>query len=247
MQMYPAQELERAMKVKEVITRAMSGQINWIQAAEILGMSDRQLRRWRQRWEAHGYDGLFDRRTQRPSPKRGAGGRGRASVAAVPGAVFRFQREAFCREAPRRAPDRAELHMGEDGPADGGLVQRAPKRGGHRKARPRRPLPGMLLHIDGSSHRWIPGLGRDVDMIVVFDDATSEVYYARLVEEESTATVMAGVKQVVEERGVFCALYSGSGQSLRLHAQGGRAAGPAGEDPGRTGPEPDGDRVDRGA
>ena len=70
MQMYPAQELERAMKVKEVITRAMSGQINWIQAAEILGMSDRQLRRWRQRWEAHGYDGLFDRRTQRPSPKR---------------------------------------------------------------------------------------------------------------------------------------------------------------------------------
>ena len=66
----------------------------------------------------------------------------------------------------------------------------------------------MLLHIDGSSHRWIPGLGRDVDMIVVFDDATSEVYYARLVEEESTATVMAGVKQVVEERGVFCALYS---------------------------------------
>ena len=53
-----------------LITRAMSGQINWIQAAEILGMSDRQLRRWRQRWEAHGYDGLFDRRTQRPSPKR---------------------------------------------------------------------------------------------------------------------------------------------------------------------------------
>jgi transposase len=71
MQLYPARALERAMKVKEVITRAMSGQINWMQAAEILGMSDRQLRRWRGRWAKHGYDGLFDRRTQRPSPKRG--------------------------------------------------------------------------------------------------------------------------------------------------------------------------------
>ena len=70
MQTYPARELERAMKVKEVIGRAMSGQINWMQAAEILGISDRQLRRWRYRWEKHGYDGLFDRRTQRPSPKR---------------------------------------------------------------------------------------------------------------------------------------------------------------------------------
>ena len=60
MQLYPARALERAMKIKEVITRAMSGEINWIQAAEILGMSDRRLRRWRQRWEEHGYDGLFD-------------------------------------------------------------------------------------------------------------------------------------------------------------------------------------------
>jgi hypothetical protein len=70
MHLYPARVLERAMKIKEVITRAMSGKINWIQAAEILGMSDRQLRRWRNRWSTHGYDGLFDYRTRRPSPKR---------------------------------------------------------------------------------------------------------------------------------------------------------------------------------
>src|SRR6185295_18566343 len=70
MPLYPARALERAMKIREVITRAISGKINWIQAAEILGMSDRQLRRWRIRWDKLGYDGLFDHRTQRPSPRR---------------------------------------------------------------------------------------------------------------------------------------------------------------------------------
>ena len=84
-------------------------------------------------------------------------------------------------------------------------------------------------------------------MIVVFDDATSEVYYARLVEEESTATVMAGVKQVVEERGVFCALYSDRASHFVYTPKAGGPPDRAGEDPGRTGPEPDGDRVDRGA
>src|SRR6266516_4461230 len=70
MPLYPVRALERAMKISEVITRAISGKINWIQAAEILGMSDRQLRRWRGNWAKYGYNGLFDRRTQRPSPKR---------------------------------------------------------------------------------------------------------------------------------------------------------------------------------
>src|SRR6476646_8767515 len=70
MHLYPARALERAMKISEVITRAINGKINWIQAAEIVGMSDRQLRRWRKRWDRYGYDGLFDHRTKRPSPKR---------------------------------------------------------------------------------------------------------------------------------------------------------------------------------
>ena len=70
MPLYPARALERAMKISEVITRAISGKINWIEAAEILGMSDRQLRRWRNRWDKYGYGGLFDHRTRQPSPKR---------------------------------------------------------------------------------------------------------------------------------------------------------------------------------
>jgi len=70
MGLYPARALERTMKVQEVILRAISGKILWMQAAEILGISDRSLRRWKQRYEEHGYDGLLDRRRQQPSPKR---------------------------------------------------------------------------------------------------------------------------------------------------------------------------------
>ena len=84
------------------------------------------------------------------------------------------------------------------------------KRGPHRRRRPRRPLPGMLLHIDGSKHRWLND-DRWYDLIVILDDATSEIYYAQLVKEESTRTVMAGLREVIEKQGLFCALYSDRG------------------------------------
>jgi hypothetical protein len=70
MSLYPARALERAMKIQEVILRAASGKILWMQAAEILGISPRSMQRWKRRYEEHGYDGLFDRRQKRPSPKR---------------------------------------------------------------------------------------------------------------------------------------------------------------------------------
>jgi transposase InsO family protein len=88
-----------------------------------------------------------------------------------------------------------------------GLVRKRGRRGVHRRRRPRRPLPGMLLHLDGSSHRWL-GEGRRYDLLVVLDDASSEIYYAQLVEEESTRTVLAALREVVEKKGLFCALYS---------------------------------------
>jgi hypothetical protein len=81
-----------------------------------------------------------------------------------------------------------------------GLVKRGRKRGVHRKRRPRRPLPGMLLHIDGSHHRWFQD-ERWYDLLVILDDATSQIYYAQLVEEESTLTVMAALREVIERQG----------------------------------------------
>ena len=133
MPLYPARALERAMKISEVITRAISGKINWIQAAEILGMSDRQLRRWRKRWEEHGYDGLFDHGTQQPNPKR-------VPLAEV-GAVLKLYREKYF---DLNVKHFAEKLHGEEQIAlsytwvktalqNAGLVKRYAKRGPHRR------------------------------------------------------------------------------------------------------------------
>ena len=106
-----------------------------------------------------------------------------------------------------------------------GLVKRYRKRGPHRKKRPRRPLTGMMLHVDGSRHRWIPGLDQYQDLIVIFDDATSEVYDVKLVEEESTVTVMAALKRVVEAtRSVLFPVF-GPWQPHGMDTEGGRTGG----------------------
>ena len=235
MALYPVRALERAMKISEVITRAMSGKINWIQAAEILGMSDRQLRRWRGHWEKYGYDGLFDRRMRRPSPKRVAVGEVEKVLGLYRERYFDLNVKHFVEKLHEEHGIGLSYTWVKTALQAAGMVRGYAKRGVHRKRRPRRPLPGMLLHIDGSSHRWIPGLDRPLDMIAVLDDATSEAYYARLVDEESTATIMAALKQVIEQRGVFCALYSdrashfvytpkaGQGPDRRVKTQVGRA------------------------
>jgi hypothetical protein len=90
---------------------------------------------------------------------------------------------------------------------EAGLIEKRKKRGTHRKRRPRRVLPGMLLHIDGDEHRWFQD-GRYYNLIVVLDDATSEIYYGQLVEAECTRSVMAALREVIETQGVFCLLYS---------------------------------------
>jgi hypothetical protein len=96
-----------------------------------------------------------------------------------------------------------------------GLVKRKARRGVHRKRRERRPLPGMMLHIDGSDHQWFQDERRH-DLIVILDDATSEIYYAQLAEEETTATVMVGLRAVIEQKGLFCSLYSDRGAHFWL-------------------------------
>jgi hypothetical protein len=103
-----------------------------------------------------------------------------------------------------------------------GIVAKGRKRGVHRQRRPRRPLPGMLLHIDGSEHRWFQD-ERWYDLLVILDDANSEIYYAQLVEEEATVPVMTALQEVVEGKGVFCALYSDRGSHFWLTPKVGEA------------------------
>ena len=205
--MIPEEVVERAMKVQEVILRAMAKRITWWQAAEIIGISDRQMRRWRRRYEKFGYDGLWDRRCRRPSPRRVELELAERVLALYREKYFDFNVRHFhekLREQHGIALSYTWVKLALQG---AGLVHKQARRGVHRRRRPRRPLPGMLLHVDGSSHAWFGG-GRRYDLLVVLDDATSEIYYAQLVEEESTRTVLAALRAVVEKKGVFCALYS---------------------------------------
>jgi transposase len=195
------------MKIQEVILRAVSKQITWIQAAEIIGVSARTMRRWRYRYEEHGYDGLYDRRLKRPSPKK-------VPLKTVEKVLCLYREQYFDFNVVAFVEKLQEVHdidlsytWVKTALQKAGLVSKKSKRGAHRKRRPRRPLEGMLLHVDGSTHAWLAGGGHQ-DLILVFDDATSEVYYAQLVQQESTATVMAALKEVVEKKGVFCALYA---------------------------------------
>jgi transposase len=205
-QMTPA-AVERAMKLQDVMLRAMAKRITWYQAAEILGLSGRQMLRWQTRFKHEGYDGLFDRRRGVPSPKR-------VPLETVE-TVLRLYQEEYFDFNVRHFHEKLAAEHGiklsytwvKAALQGAGLVKRRRQRGKHRKRRPRRPLPGMLLHIDGSQHRWFCD-DRWHDLIVIMDDATSEVYYAQLVAAESTGTVMAGLRTVIEQQGVFCALYS---------------------------------------
>lgn len=198
------------MKVQDVLLKAMAKKITWWAAAEILGVTDRTMRRWRERLETGGYSGLADRRKGRPSDRR-------VPVARVE-EVLRLYREVYFDLNMRHFHEKLEEEHSiklsytwvQKALQGAGLAPRGRKRRKHRRRRERRPMTGMLLHIDGSKHQWFSD-ERWHDLIVILDDANTEIYYAQLVEEESTRTVMAGLWDVTAEQGLFCALYSDRG------------------------------------
>jgi transposase len=207
MHSYPRAAVERMMKIQEVILRAMAKKITWWQAAEIIGMSDRQMRRLHWRYREHGYDGLLDRRVGKPSPRR-------VPLAVVEQVLGLYQEKYFdlnVQHFHEKLKQKHDIEVSytwvKKALQGAGLVRRERKRGVHRRRRERRPLPGMLLHIDGSRHQWFQD-DRWYDLLVLLDDATSEIYYAQLVEEESTMTVLRALREVIEQQGIFCALYS---------------------------------------
>jgi len=220
-QMTPA-AVERAMKLQDVMLRAMAKRITWYQAAEILGISGRQMLRWQTRFKHEGYGGLFDRRKGMPSPKR-------VPLQTVEEVLRLYQEQYFdfnVRHFHEKLVEEHDIKLSYTwvklALQGAGLVKKGRKRGVHRKRRPRRPLPGMLLHIDASQHQWFCD-HRWYDLVVILDDATSEVYYAQLVEEESTRTVMAGLRTVIEQQGLFCTLYSDRASHFFLTPKAGEA------------------------
>lgn len=200
---------ERAMKVRDVILHAVAGKLTWIQAADVLGMSPRTLRRWRRKFQEHGIDRLVDRRRQRPSAR------------AIPEAELqrwlRLYRDKYsgynarhfwstCRREHGLAWSYTLLRQALQ---TAGLVRKHRPRGRHFRRREPRPCFGEMLHLDGSRHHWLQLRPEEYQhLIVVVDDATRQVLYAQLAEGESSQAVMAALAAVLRTHGLPQALYT---------------------------------------
>jgi transposase len=201
----------RRMKFEDVYGRWQRRRLSQAEAAEILGMSERSFRRWRDRYEVAGLDGLADRRLGRTSARRVPVDRVEEVLTLYRERYHGFTAKHFHDKLRRRHGCRLSYTWTKLRLQDAGLLAKAPRRSAHRKKRPRRPMPGMMLHQDGSRHRWLPALDREIDLIVTLDDATSEIYAAFLVDEEGTMSTFRALAQVIAEHGLPCALYTDRG------------------------------------
>src|SRR5438874_1097359 len=190
------------------------------EAGELLGMSGRNFRRLCIRYEDDGIEGLRDRRIGKVSPRR-APERELERMHELYRQRYRdFTVKHFHGQLVRRHGYKLCYTVTRLSLQAAALVAKAKRRGAHRKKRVRRPLPGMLLFQDGSKHRWIASLGRDLDLIVTLDDATGEIYSAFLVEEEGTMSSLLGLAETITQHGLFGAFYTDRGSHYFITRKG---------------------------
>jgi transposase len=226
----------RKMRLEALLERHERGELNQIEAAEMLGVSERTFRRWRdrlrdegpeglaemlgvsertfRRWRDRlrdeGPEGLADRRIGKPSSRRAAEDEILRMLGLYREHYADFTVKHFHEQLVKRHDYKLGYTVTKLRLHRAGLVKPAPRRGAHRKRRPRRPMPGMLLHQDASRHAWLDG-APPLDLVVTLDDATSQIQSAFLVEEEGTASSFRGLAEVVGAQGLFCALYTDRG------------------------------------
>jgi len=207
---YPEAAWERAMTVQEVMLKALSGEIHWFRAADILGWSPRTLRRWRERYETHGYIGLIDKRRHSPSVRRVAGPEVERLLRLYRERYRGFNVRHFHQIAQREHGVTVSYSFLKYPLQAAGLVKKHRPRGRHRRRREPRACFGELLHIDGSPHAWLalrPTI-RAV-LIAVLDDATKRVLYAQLWwTGETTAAIMTALRDVITAHGLPMAVYT---------------------------------------
>jgi transposase len=202
----------RKMGFAEVYTRWTERRLTQEQAAEIFGVSDRTFRRYMARYDEEGEAGLQDKRLTQASCRR-------APVDEVLEVARQYERyrgwsvRHFYGKY-REAQGRRSYTWVKNSLQRQGMVSKATKRGVHRKRRERAPLPGMMLHQDGSRHEWVPD--KKWDLIVTMDDATNEHYTMFFVEEEGTASSLRGVRDVIVQKGLFSSLYTDRGSHYWL-------------------------------
>lgn len=199
------------MKFEVLLERWHRRELSQAEAAELLGMSERSFRRWRDRYEDEGLEGLHDRRLGTASAKRVPADEIARVLALYRERYGGFTVKHFHEHLVRDHGFRLGYTWTKTTLQRARLVKKAPRRGAHRRKRVRRPMVGMLVFQDGSTHRWIEALDQELDLIVTLDDATSEIYSAFLVEEEGTMSSFAGLGAVIAAKGLFCAFYTDRG------------------------------------
>lgn len=198
------------MRFEALLERHERGELSQGEAAELLGMSERTFRRWRERYREDGEAGLLDGRVGRASPRRAPESelaRMRQLYVEMYGG---FTVKHFHEKLVKRHNYKLGYTVTRLALQSAGLVRPAPRRGAHRRKRPRRPMAGMLLHQDGSRHAWLAGQP-PLDLVITLDDATSEITSAFLVAEEGTASSFRGLAETIAAKGLFCTLYTDRG------------------------------------
>jgi transposase len=201
--------VERAMKIQEVILRALSGAISWFEAAEILGVSMRSMRRYRAGLDKWGYEGLFDRRRRAPSPRSVPLDEVKRILSLYRERYAGWNVRHFYQTVAREHQVGVSYTFVKLALQGAGLVGKAKARGRHRRRRERKSCFGEMLHIDGSKHAWLALLPSEKQtLLTVVDDATSRVLYSQLWPEESTYAVLVALREVVGTHGIPASIYS---------------------------------------
>ena len=197
------------MRFEEVYGRVQRGRLSCAEAADILGMTERNFLRYRRRYEAEGAEGLYDRRVGRVSGRRLPVDVATRVIELYATKYFDFNVKHFHEKLVDEHGFKFSYSWTKRVLQDAGQVKPAKKRGAHRRKRPRKALPGMMLHQDGSRHHWVAEV--EWDLIVTMDDATSEIYSAFFVEQEGTMSSFQALREVIGTRGLFGALYADRG------------------------------------
>ena len=198
----------RQMRFEKTYNYWTERRLSQQEAARILGVCTRTFRRYIDRYEQDGIEGLMDKRLTQASSRR-------APVDEVIALTDQYKERHrgwnvkhfyswYRRDGGQRSYTWVKNTL-----QSRGLVPKAVRRGRHRKRREPSPLPGMMVHQDGSTHEWVPG--KKWDLIVTMEDATNEHYSMFFVHQEGTASSFQGFRHVIQKKGLFSSLYTDRG------------------------------------
>jgi transposase len=192
------------MRFLEVNSKFGRGELTTEQAAQILGVSITTFFRKRTRFAEEGEGGLVDRRIGKMSAKRISVDEVMRIITLFETQYYDFTVKHFHEKLTQQGITHSYTFV-KNALQQAGVSKKAKKRGQHRRKRPRKPLQGMMIHQDGSTHEWVPG--KQWDLIVTMDDATSEIYSMFFCEEEGTMSSFQGLSETFAKKGLPCSLY----------------------------------------